>query len=107
MKYDSGYKMLSSPLAIFCIPTHFVAVPFPYFISQILCGGHYLALHQRNTEDLSSIPGTGRNKVAWMLTSNGGFLSLGPTPSGMLITNLNDVDRWFFIPIVKEGGLRN
>ena len=36
-----------SPLAIFCIPTHFVAAPLSYFVSpHTLWGIHYLALYR-------------------------------------------------------------
>ena len=45
----------------------------------------------RNTEDVGSVPDTGRYIVARMTTENGGPLSLDPISSGGL-KNLKDVD---------------
>ena len=43
----AGDTKCGSRLAIFCIPTHFVAAPLPYLVSpHTLWGIHYLALHR-------------------------------------------------------------
>ena len=47
----AGDTKCGSPLAIFCIPTHFVAAPLPYFVSpHNLWGIHYLALHRVSSQ---------------------------------------------------------
>ena len=57
------------------------------------------------TEDVGSIPGTGRYIVARMTTKNGGPLSLGLIPSGRL-KNLKDVDKWSSLrPYLSVGGM--
>ena len=42
-------------------------------------------------EDLGLIPGAVRCVVPWMITENGGHLSSGPIPSGML-QNPSDIN---------------